>query len=444
MPHRPLPDAVEFLPPAELRPYSGNARTHSKKQIREIARSIERFGFANPILVDDRGQIIAGHGRVEAAKLLNMQRVPALRLSHLSEAEQRAYVIADNRLAEKAGWSREILAIELQGLIDLDFDVELTGFEMGEIDLLLEERGEAKGEAPGPEDHIPKLAEARPVSRAGDLWALGAHRLLCGNALESDSYGHVLGPELAEIVVTDPPFNVPIHGHVCGSGRIRHREFAFASGEMSEAEFAGFLETVFNHLVRHSTDGALHFVCMDWRHLFEVLTAGRSAFSELKNLVVWNKTNGGMGSLYRSKHELIFVWKSGSAAHINNVELGRFGRNRTNVWDYPGVNTFRRGRLEELALHPTVKPVALVADAINDGSRRNGIVLDPFCGSGTVLVAAERTGRRARAIEIDPAYVDVAVRRWQAYAGKPATLEPTGQTFENVEESRASADGSEA
>ena len=443
---------MERVPPAALHPYGGNARTHSKKQIREIARSIERFGFTNPVLIDDRGQIIAGHGRVEAATLLGMAEVPVLRLSHLSEAEQRAYVIADNRLAEKAGWSRETLAIELQGLIDLDFEVELTGFETGEIDLILEEGAEAGGDPPAPEDEVPDLAEARPVSRAGDLWALGAHRLLCGNALEADSYGRVLGHgqapgrELAEIVLTDPPYNVPIHGHVCGSGQVRHREFAFASGEMSEAAFTGFLETVFVHMARHSVDGALHFVCMDWRHMVEALTAGRSAYSELKNLVVWNKTNGGMGSLYRSKHELIFVWKSGSGPHINNVELGRFGRNRTNVWDYPGVNTFRRGRMEELALHPTVKPVALVADAIKDGSRRNGIVLDPFCGSGTVLIAAERTGRRARAIEIDPAYVDVAVRRWQAYAGKAATLDATGRTFEEVEDSRApsSADMAEA
>ncbi len=308
---------------------------------------------------------------------------------------------------------------------------------MGEIDLILEEGGEARGGAGAPEDRIPELAN--PVSRAGDLWALGAHRLLCGNALEAESYRQVLGQEVAEIVVTDPPYNVPINGHVCGSGRTQHREFAFASGKMSEAEFSGFFKTVFVHMGRHSADGALHFVCMDWRHLFEVLEAGRSAYSELKNLVVWNKTNGGMGSLYRSKHELIFVWKSGCAPHINNIELGRFGRNRTNVWDYPGVNTFRRGRVEELALHPTVKPVALVADAIKDGSRRNGIVLDPFCGSGTVLIAAERTGRQARAIELDPVYIDVGVRRWQTYTGKTAVLEATGQTFEEVEEGRGAS-----
>jgi DNA modification methylase len=391
------------------------------------------------VLIDDGDQIIAGHGRVEAAKLIGLAVVPTLRLSHLSAAEKRAYILADNRLAEKAGWDREILAIELQALIDLDFDVELTGFETADIDILLEDAAEAAA-APGAEDIIPPLPAAGcAVASAGDLWVLGPHRLLCGNALDASAYEQLMAGERAEMVFTDPPYNVPIDGHVSGLGRVRHREFPMASGEMTEAAFQAFLKSVFQRLAASSTDGSIHFVCMDWRHLGEIRGAGREVYSELKNLAVWNKTNGGMGTFYRSKHELVFVWKNGTAAHINNFELGQHGRNRTNVWDYPGIDTMRRGRLDELAMHPTPKPVAMVADAIKDCSNRNGIILDPFMGSGTTLIAAERTGRRARGIELDPAYVDVAIRRWQTYTGKCAVLVSTQQTFEEVEEERRPA-----
>jgi DNA modification methylase len=241
----------------------------------------------------------------------------------------------------------------------------------------------------------------------------------------------------AEFVFTDPPYNVAIDGHVCGLGRVRHREFAMGCGEMSEAEFTAFLKAVFALLAENSVEGSIHQICMDWRHIWEMLGAGRTVYSELKNLCVWNKTNAGMGSFYRSKHELVFVWKSGTAPHTNNFELGQHGRHRSNVWDYAGVNTMRAGRLQELAMHPTVKPTALVADAIKDCSRRGGLVLDPFCGSGTILIAAERTGRNARALEIDPNYVDVAVRRWQSYTGKPAILAGPGETFETTEEQRS-------
>ena len=428
---------IELVSINDLQPYPRNARTHSKKQIRQIADSIRRFGFVNPPLVDDNNQIIAGHGRVEAAKLLGLTEVPILRVSHLSEADKRAYILADNRLAEMAGWDREILATELQGLIDLDFEVELTGFETPEIDILLDDAAEAGSHPSGPEDDVPAPPSPHEaVSRAGDLWTLGSHRLLCGTALDAAAYDTLLAGERAEMVFTDPPYNVPIDGHVSGLGRIRHREFAMASGEMSEAEFTRFLEKVFGCLDGHSVDGSIHFVCMDWRHLWEALQAGRAIYTELKNLAVWNKTNGGMGSFYRSKHELVFVWKSGKEPHINNFELGQHGRYRTNVWDYAGVNTIRPGRLEELALHPTVKPVAMVVDAIKDCSRRKGLILDPFMGSGTTLIAAERTGRQAYGIELDPTYVDVALRRWQTYAGKSAMLVATNQPFEEVEEQR--------
>jgi DNA modification methylase len=428
---------IEYTRVRELRPYSNNARTHSKKQVRQIANSIKKFGFCNPVLIDDAKQIIAGHGRVEAAKLLGIDAVPTCRLSHLSDADKRGYILADNKLAEKAGWDKELLAIELQGLIDLAFEIELTGFEMPEIDVILEDAREATREPSGPEDHVPQYPSGPSVTQAGDLWVLGNHRLLCGDARDQAAYDRLLEGAKAEFVFTDPPYNVAIDGNVCGLGRIRHREFAMGSGEMSEAEFTTFLETVFNLLAEHTVEGSIHQVCMDWRHMWEMLAAGRRVYSELKNLCIWNKTNAGMGSFYRSKHELIFVWKSGSTGHINNFELGQHGRNRTNVWDYAGVNSMRTGRLEELAMHPTVKPAALVADAIKDCSRRGGLVLDPFCGSGTILIAAERTGRKARALEIDPTYVDVGVRRWQSYTGKTAVLAASGETFEAIEEQRA-------
>jgi DNA modification methylase len=425
---------VKMVATDRLVPHKANARTHSRKQIRQIAESIKRFGFTNPVLVDDAGGIIAGHGRVEAAKRLGLNDVPTLRLSHLSATEKRAYVLANNRLGELAGWDREILAIELQALIDLDIDVQLTGFGMGEIDIILDDAAEAQGENTNTEDEIPEPGSGPTISQLGDMWQLGQHRLLCGDARDNGAYERLINGEKAEIVFTDPPYNVPIDGHVCGLGDIHHREFAMASGEMSPEAFTVFLKSVFEKLVAHSTNGAIHYVCMDWRHIAEMMAAGNDVYTELKNLVVWSKSNAGMGSFYRSRHELVFVWKSGSAPHINNFELGQHGRNRTNVWEYAGISTMRPGRLEELAMHPTVKPVALVADALKDCSRRNSIVLDPFAGSGTTLIAAERTGRRACAIEIDPVYVDVAIRRWQSFTGKSATLVGAGQTFEEIEE----------
>jgi DNA modification methylase len=428
---------IEYVPVHDLRPYPNNARTHSRKQIRQIEKSIKKFGFCNPVLIDDSKQIIAGHGRVEAAKLLGIDTVPTCRLSHLNDADKRAYVLADNRLAERAGWDKELLAVELQGLIELDIDIELTGFEMAEVDLILEEAQEATDTHSGPEDEAPEPSPGPAVTQTGDLWLLGTHRLLSGDAREQTAYDDLLGGAKAEFVFTDPPYNVAIDGNVCGLGRVRHREFAMGSGEMSEAQFTAFLEKVFARLIANTIDGSIHQICMDWRHIWEMLGAGRTVYCELKNLCIWNKTNAGMGSFYRSKHELVFVWKSGTAVHINNFELGQHGRHRTNVWDYAGVNSMRAGRLEELAMHPTVKPVALVADAIKDCSRRGGLVLDPFCGSGTILIAAERTGRKARALEIDPSYVDVAVRRWQAYTGKSAVLSGSGETFETIEERRS-------
>jgi DNA modification methylase len=424
---------VKNLPLRDIKPYGRNARTHSRRQIKQLQRSIREFGFTVPILIDGDGMILAGHGRLAAAKELGLKEVPTLCLEHLSDAQKRAYILADNRLAQNAGWDRELVGLELQDLVDLDFDIELTGFEIAQADILI---AEAKLGSNDGQEIIPPYGSSLPVTRLGDLWTLGGHRLYCGDARNQHSYDQLLGGELAQFVFTDPPYNVPIDGHVCGLGRIRHKDFAMGCGEMSRAAFTKFLTESFVRLVQNTCDGSIHDICMDWRHMSEMLEAGYSTYSELKNVCVWNKTNGGMGSFYRSKHELIFLWKGGSAPHINNFELGQFGRSRTNVWDYPGISSRRPGRDEELLMHPTVKPVELVADAIKDCSKPKGLVLDPFAGSGTTVIASENTGRRARAIEIDPNYVDVVIRRWEARTGKSAQLEKTGETFELVAETR--------
>ena len=429
---------VEERSIASLALRRNNPRTHSEKQIRQIAASIETFGFTNPVLIDAKSTVIAGHGRVRAAKQLGLDSVPTIQLEHLTEEQVRAYVIADNRLAECAGWDRDLLAIELQGLaeIDLDFDLEVIGFETAEIDLLI---GEATTEIePDPADAWSGIdPEAPIVSRPGDLWEIGPHRLLCADALDGSAYARLLEGRKAQLVFVDPPYNVSIDGHVSGLGRTRHAEFAMASGEMSEAEFTAFLGTALGHHAAHSAEGALHFVCMDWRHAGELLTAGRSIYSECKNLCVWVKTNAGMGSLYRSQHELVLVFKVGTAPHINNVELGRHGRTRSNVWRYAGVNSFGVDRDEALALHPTVKPVRLVADAILDCSRRGARVLDGFTGSGTTLLAAERTGRIGYGLEIEPRYVDAALRRLAEHAGLEALHVESGRSFDGVAMARA-------
>lgn len=420
---------LELVPTRALKPNPRNARRHPKRQIEHLKRSIDRFGFTAPIIIDPNSMILAGHARVAAALELGLREVPVLRIEHFSEVEKCAYMIADNRIAEIAEWDREILVAELQSLTELDFDVELTGFSTGEIDLMID--GDTASDVVDPEDDLTDFAVKGPaVSKPGDTWELGVHRLVCGDALSRESYERLLQDDKAQLVVTDPPFNVRIQGHAMGRGKTRHREFAMASGEMSSAEFTQFLTSVTLLLIAFSRAGSIHFLFIDWRHLPELLNAALPHYSEWKNLLVWNKNNAGQGSFYRSKHELIVALKNGVAPHINNFGLGATGRYRTNVLDYPSVNSLHPARRGDLALHPTVKPVALIADLIRDCSRRKGIILDPFCGSGTVLLAAERTGRVARAIELDPLYVDVAVRRWQAITGISAIHKKTGLTFD--------------
>ncbi|KQT13070.1 DNA methylase N-4 [Methylobacterium sp. Leaf399] len=420
--------------PTALRANPSNARTHSKKQITKIADSIRAFGFTVPLVVDETGFVLAGHGRLLAARQLALSTVPTVRLDHLSEMQKRAYAIADNKIATLAGWDRSTLALELGELAihlpEIDLDLSVTGFEIAELDLLTADLEEERLASREDEVHEPDA----PVSQLGDLWQLGPHRILCGNACNRIEVERLMGGREADMVFTDPPYNVPISGHVMGRGRIQHGEFVMGSGEMTAQAFTAFLSESLGHAVAVSRDGALHYVCMDWRHLPELHGATCGLYSEQKNLIVWSKTNPGQGSLYRSQHELIALYKVGTASHTNNVELGRHGRNRSNVWSYSGVNTFKGAG--DLALHPTVKPVALVVDAIKDVTRRGAIVLDPFSGSGTTLLAAEKTGREARVLELDPVYVDVAIRRWQAFTGRDAILEGTDEPWDEVRSTR--------
>ena len=428
---------IDYLYTSALTPYARNARTHSRKQIRQIADSIKQFGFTNPLLIDKANMILAGHGRLAAAELLGMAMVPCVRLEHMTPAQKRAYVLADNKLALNAGWDEAILAEELEALLSLDegFDLGLTGFTIAEVDKII--ASQAFEEEGNPEDDL-MPANVQSRCRPGDIWQLGPHRLICGNALDPAGIDLLMDGRKARMVFTDPPYNVPIDGHVGGSGKIKHREFAMASGEMTSAQFTGFLRASFENLVRFSHDGSIHFVCMDWRHIEEVLQAGNGTYTELKNLIVWAKDNGGMGTFYRSRHELIFAFKSGTAPHINSFELGQHGRYRTNVWEYRGVNTLKAGRNEELALHPTVKPVQMIADAIKDVSGRGDIVLDLFGGSGSTLIAAHKTGRVAYLCELDPVYCDRIIARYEAFAKDEAELLACG--VPSVMLSRAAAE----
>ena len=375
---------ITHRPLATLTPWARNARTHSTKQIRQIAASIQQFGFTAPVLIDEAGTILAGHGRVAAATLLGLTEVPCLQIEHLSEAQKRAYVLADNKLALNANWDEDLLATELGALVatDLDLDISVTGFSIPEVDDLLATVAPEEPDDPA-DDALPDAAPAR-VHR-GEVWQLGAHRLICGDVRDPAVLPALMAGEQARLVFTDPPYNVPIDGHAGGLGRIKHREFAMAAGEMSREAFTAFLQQAPTLLAAHSVEGSIHYVCMDWRHLPEVLAAGEAVFTELKNLVVWVKDNGGMGTFYRSRHELIFVFKHGTAPH------------------------------------PTVKPVHLIADAIRDVSGRGEIVLDGFGGSGSTLIAAAKTGRRARLCEIDPVYCDRILARWETYATDDAT-----------------------
>ena len=412
--NRPLQVAYRAI--ASLTPDPRNARTHPKRQIEQIVASIRAFGFTNPILADPEGNLIAGHGRLRAAKELGLAEVPVIELTGLSEAQKKALRLADNKIALNAGWDLEILKLELADLSlpEIDVDLSLTGFSSGEIDVVLNDSHD-------PDDEVIPAVPVEPKVRPGDIWQLGEHRIGCGDGRDKAFLAQLIGTGgQVDCAFLDPPYNVKINGHVNAKGR--HREFAMASGEMTTEAFRTFLSDTLGACAHVSRGGAVHFICMDWRHMDDVSAACADLYGELLNICVWNKSNAGMGSLYRSKHEMVFVYRVGDVPHTNAVELGKHGRNRTNVWDYASVNSLKGSRRADLALHPTVKPVAMVADAICDVTRQGDLVLDIFLGSGTSMIAAERVGRRFCGLDIDPAYVEVAMTRWAEITGKEPQL----------------------
>lgn len=429
----------------EITPDPNNPRIHPKRQIQQIANSIKTFGFNIPILVDSNSKVIAGHGRLAAARLLGMTHVPTIRIDHLTEQEIRAFNIADNRLTENAEWDERLLGEQFKILStqNLTFDLEITGFEIPAIDMYIEGVSAGGSGKADPADRVPELRFRSQVTHAGDVWKLDDHRVACGDGRDEAAFQSLMGGKKAEMVFVDPPYNDRIDRYVSNFGEIQHPEFPMASGEMGEQQFTRFLEAVCAQLRANSTEAALQFICMDWRHAFQLLTATRSVYSELKNICVWTKNRAGQGSLYRSQHEFVFVFKPGRSSHRNNVQLGRHGRYRTNVWSYPvAVSPSQTADEDSLkGIHPTIKPVSLVADAILDCSARGDIVLDSFLGSGTTLIAAERTGRVCYGMELDPHYVDVIVRRWESFTGQSAILESSGKRFDEIAEE---SDGREA
>lgn len=427
---------IDYVKIGELREYSSNPKIHEEKQIQQIAKSIERFGFNNPILIDEKSEVIAGHGRLLAARLLKLEAVPVVRLIHLSETEKRAYRIADNKLSENGRWDTDLLKLEFSEIEKLalnledELNLDITGFDFKEIDVLLAE-DKPNEKVDEKLNSVPYVAENEIVSQHGDVWLLGKHKIICGDSLKKEIYQRLFHDVHANMVFIDPPYNVKIQGHVCGAGQTKHKEFAFASGEMDEAEFTLFLKTVMENISKYSAETSVHYVCLDWRHIYELLSAARDIYPKILNMVVWCKKNGGMGSFYRSQHELIFVFQNGKGSHVNNVELGKHGRYRTNVWHYAGVNSFGSEQ-KNLKMHPTVKPVELVRDAILDASKRGNIVLDAFLGSGTTLIAAEKTGRICYGIEYEPLYIDTIIRRYHELTGVWAVRKDDGKPYNEL------------
>ncbi len=426
---------IEYLPPGSVELNARNPRKHSPRQIRQLVRSIQRFGFTGAVVTDQNLKVIGGNALVSAARDLGLSEIPIVRVSDLDEQEKQALAIALNQLGLVSEWDDTILAEVLQDLsvAAIDLDIEITGFDMAEIDVRIESLASSPDGAPDPADQVPEVDRHPVVSKEGDCWSLGPHRLVCGSALELGAYGLLMDGEKAASVFTDPPYNVKATA-ISGQGAVKHGDFVQGSGEMSDAEYDAFLATSFRNLAAVTAPGGLVYACIDWRHVQQMLQAGRATFGDLINLCVWAKSAPGMGSLYRSQHELVCVFRNGGSRHRNNVQLGKYDRNRTNLWSYPSINSFGRPGEEGnlLHLHPTVKPVALVADAILDSTARGDLILDPFCGSGTTIMAAERTGRRCHALELDPRYVDVIIRRWQAYTGDQAHHAASGRAFDDI------------
>ena len=425
---------IELLATKSLAPNPRNARTHTPKQISQIGVSIKRFGWLVPIIIDENNMILAGHGRWEAAKKMRLTEVPVIRANFLTDADRRAFVLAENRISQLSGWNEDILASELNALFEEGYEIEITGFSVANLDISI------PNESGSDEPDVPDIP-LNPVSRVGDLWLIGDHRLYCGDARDVASWETLMGDDRATLVFGDMPFNVPINNHVSGNGRNKHREFVMAAGEMTPPEFTTFMRAIMRHCVRFSVGGSIHYHCMDWRHMREILDAADGVYTEFKQFIVWVKDNGGQGAFYRSRHELIFVFKSGTAKHQNHFGLGGGGRYRTNVVEYAGCNTFRKGRDADLEAHSTTKPLAMVMDFLLDCSTRGDIVVDPTSGSGTTLLAAHRTKRRGAAIELDPGYVDTALTRLRSISGIEPILAGDGRGFDAIAAERLNGEG---
>ncbi len=415
---------IEHRKLAELTGLDQTLRVHGGQQHRKLASFIRRFGQLAPILIDPDGRIVDGVLVAQVLKDEGYTEAAVVVVTGRSPDELRLIRLALNRLPQDAGWNKALLAKEFRELIDLSFDLELTGFDAVEIDMSLAIDEPGAGEV---EDAPPEPAAGPAVAQVGDLWRLGEHRLVCGDARDPAALARLMDGRQARMMFTDPPYNVAINGFVAGRGR--HREFSMASGEMSQDQFVGFLTDFLAAATPHLADGAILDLCMDWRHSAELLQAIDAVGLTLMNMCVWAKTNAGMGTFYRSQHELVWIAKHGDGPHINNFELGQKGRSRSNLWTYRGMNAVGGDRDDLIKLHPTVKPAALVIDAIKDVSRRGDIVLDPFLGSGTTIIAAERTGRRGYGLELDPGYADVIIRRFEAETGRAAVLVETDETF---------------
>jgi DNA modification methylase len=426
---------ITYLPTKEVKPFAGHARVHNNKQRRKLVALLRKFGQVTPIIVDADNVIVDGHAVHICLQELGYDEIAVVVAKNHDPVEIRALRLALNRLPQESGWDDGALRAEFRELLDLGFEMDLTGFDAVEIDMALsfEEPSVGAVEAEAAKDLTPSVA---PMVKRGDVFMLGRHAIACGDARDAALIDRLANGRKASVVFTDPPYNVKIDGFVSGLGNTRHGEFAMASGEMSKDAFTAFLSEFLVALTPALHDGAILFICMDWRHMGELLGAGERNDLELKNLCVWTKSNAGMGTFYRSAHELVFVFKHGRAPHQNNFELGQHGRSRTNVWPYRGINTFGKDRMELLGAHPTVKPTLMIADALKDVSRPGDLVFDPFLGSGSTLLAAEETGRTCLGIEFDPGYVEVAIRRWEKRTRRDAVNSDTGQTFSSLFEQR--------
>jgi DNA modification methylase len=418
---------TQLRPIDSIKPYDRLLRLHDRRKINKLKKLIGHFGQVGAIIIDDNGVIIDGNAVWQAMRELGSGDIVTITVAGRDDPEIKALRLALNRLTAEAAWNNAELRAEFEDLVSLSFELDLTAFDTTEIDHILE-LDLPNANIVEDEEHIPAV-QAQAVSKLGDIWNCGDHRLGCGNAQDGDFVARVRNGVLVDVCFTDPPYNVPIAGFVSGKGRNQHREFVQGTGEMSPDEFTAFLAAALKVLQASSSRQALIYACMDWRHVYELLDAGRQCALELYNICVWAKTNAGMGSLYRSQHELICVFKAGTETPTNNVELGRHGRNRSNLWTYRGFNAFGNERDELLTDHPTVKPVAMIADALRDVTKRGGTVLDTFMGSGSTLIAAEETGRRCFGTELDPLYVDVAIRRWQLHTRRDAIDATTGELF---------------